>query len=829
MDDQQIDDGGSVSASLRSSTCESYAQLNELLSTVAFPVNLPVLLARDIVAFPSVTLSLHVTKAYSIEAVAEALKGNGYVFLAAQKEGSANQSEISSFYQIGVIARVIRSFPMSDERQKVILQGITRGQVSKVFPSSDAAIYAEVKLAKEGKTTVHLRQLERDLIAVKATISEMVQNEYLPEELLLLADQIDDIGVLSDILLAHFRLGVPHAQKLLEELDPGKRLGKTQKILLEELQRMRIGFSIQEKAYHELAKGQQEYFLKEQLKIIQRELGEPASGPDDLDDLRQALNGAKLPKAAAVEANKQLARLERLSTESSEHSLMRTYLEWLADLPWEKRTRDRLNLKVAEGVLNQDHYGLDKPKQRILEYLSVRKLNKASKGPILCFVGPPGVGKTSLGQSIARAMDRKFLRLSLGGVRDEAEIRGHRRTYVGALPGRILQGLKQVGSKNPVFVLDELDKIGTDFRGDPSSALLEVLDPQQNKFFSDHYLNLDFDLSEVLFVATANTVDTIPDALLDRLEIIYLSGYTREEKLSIAKSYLLPRQLKENGVDKLNVSFSDEALLFMVDRYTRESGVRNLEREIGTMCRKLARQYAEKRKIVLPITPRLVRRMLGVPAFDLEYKELHDLVGLAHGLAWTIHGGELMSVEASVAPGSGKVNLTGQLGEVMQESAQAALFYARANSESLGLSSDFHEKLDIHIHVPSGATPKDGPSAGITICVALISALARVRISHDVALTGEITLRGNVFAVGGIKEKVLAAVRYGVKRIIIPADNVKDLEDVPKEQRQRVTFIPVRHISEVLKEVFIDKLPCQQAKRSPAVKKTSRPAVRAQL
>lgn len=828
MDDEQSYDRGIVSTSLRSAGFELDAQLNQLLSTVTFPANLPILPAKDIVAFPSVTLSLHITRDSSVRAVEKALMDNKYIFVVGQKEGAIDQSDAKSFYQIGVVASVVRFFPMSADRHKVILQGIARAQISNIGRVGDILV-GEVELIRDRQTVGLSKKAKEDLSGVRTIISEMVQNEYLPEELLLLADEVNHPGVLSDILLAHFRLDVAHAQKLLEELDSEKRLSQTRKILIEELQRMQVGFSIQEKAYHELARGQQEYFLKEQLKVIQKELGESANGTDDLDDLRQALTSAKLPKIAATEAQKQLARLERLSTESSEHSLLRTYLEWMADLPWSIRTRDRLNLKVAERVLNQDHFGLDKPKQRILEYLSVRKLNKDSKGPILCFVGPPGVGKTSLGQSIARAMNRKFLRLSLGGVRDEAEIRGHRRTYVGALPGRILQGLKQVSSRNPVFVLDELDKLGADFRGDPSSALLEVLDPQQNRFFSDHYLNLDFDLSEVLFVATANTIDTIPDALLDRLEVIYISGYTREEKLSIAKSYLVPRQLKENGIDKINVSLSEAAILLVIDRYTRESGVRNLEREIGTLCRKLARQYAEKRKVEAVITPQLVQRMLGVPAFDPEYRESQDLIGLAHGLAWTIHGGELMSVEVSVAQGSGKLNLTGQLGDVMQESAQAALFYARANSEILGLAPDFYEKFDIHIHVPSGATPKDGPSAGITICAALISALARVRISHDISMTGEITLRGNVFAVGGIKEKVLAAVRHGVKRIIIPADNVKDLEDVPKEQRQRVTFIPVRHISEVLKEVFVDRLPVARVQRRSVTKNAPKSVVRARL
>jgi ATP-dependent Lon protease len=547
-----------------------------------------------------------------------------------------------------------------------------------------------------------------------------------------------------------------------------------------------------------MSKGQREYYLREQIKQIQRELGESDSGSDDLQALRGRLTAIRLPKQANEEAFKQLKRLEQMSPESSEFALLRTYLEWITDLPWNSKTKDRLDLKRAKSILDEDHFGLDKVKDRILEYLSVRALNPDSKGPILCFVGPPGVGKTSLGQSIARALGRNFNRMSLGGMRDEAEIRGHRRTYVGALPGRIIQGLKQAGSRNPVFVLDELDKIGADFRGDPASALLEVLDPHQNRDFTDHYLNVPFDLSDVLFVATANTIDTIPEPLIDRLEILWIPGYTSQEKQKIATRYIIPRQLRESGLDKQKINFTPKAIELVVDRYTREAGVRNLEREIGAVCRKLAREFAEKKKIQKTIEPALIGKLLGPTKYDPEVTEQLEAVGLVRGLAWTTLGGEVMPVEVSLAKGAGGLALTGQLGNIMQESAQAALFYARANAAVLGLDPEFHSKHDIHIHVPGGATPKDGPSAGITIATALVSALSGRKVSKDIAMTGEITLRGNVLVVGGLREKALAALQYGIRKVIIPFENLKDLEEIPEEQRKQIQFIPVKHVSEVL-------------------------------
>lgn len=760
------------------------------------PDSIPVLPAKDLVAFPTVMMSLHVGRTSSIKAVESAFKGDKLIFIVSQTS-ETEEPKGKDLRKVGVVANVVRTLKIPDGRYKVLLQGIIRGEAQK-YSDYHGYMVAKVKPLIHKARVDMTAEVEGIMNRIREHLQVLVEYEHLPEEMLLVSEEITDPGEFADVVLAHYKLELEQAQRVLEELDPIKRLKMTDEIITDDINRFVISEEIRDKTRDEMSKGQKEYYLREQIRQIQRELGEEEGSSEDLNELKAALEKAKLPKTAQAEAAKQYKRLTRMHVESSEYSLLRTYLEWIADLPWSKTTEESLNLEEARKVLDQDHFGLQKTKDRILEYLSVRKLNKHSKGPILCLVGPPGVGKTSLGQSIARAINRKFSRLSLGGVRDEAEIRGHRRTYVGALPGRIIQGLKQVSSKNPVFVLDELDKVGADFRGDPASALLEVLDPSQNKTFVDHYLNLEFDLSEVMFIATANTVDTIPEALVDRLEIIYISGYTTEEKIDIAKKYLIPRQIKENGLTKVKISIADDAIFHLVDRYTREAGVRNLEREIGSLCRKIAREVAESKKVQSKVTKEFVTKLLGPTKFDPEPTEEKDLVGLVRGLAWTIHGGEVMPVEASIAKGSGQLTLTGQLGSVMQESAQAALFYARANAKSLGLPPDFREQYDFHIHVPAGATPKDGPSAGITIATALVSALLAEKVSHEVAMTGEITLRGNILPIGGLKEKALAALRQGIKKIIIPYENVKDLEEIPKEQRAKLKFVPVRHISEVL-------------------------------
>lgn len=777
----------------------------------SFPSNLPVLACKDLVAFPSVMMALYISRPSSLKAVENALSGNKLIFVVAQRNQETEDPKINDLYKVGVIANVVRSLKMPDDRHKVLLQGITRAKVLQYRRGDYPETTVEPIATKPFKTTT---ATDRKVIErIRRNLQMLVEREYLPEEMLLATEEIDDPGVLADIVVAHYRLDIQRAQEALEELDSKRRLAITDGLILDAVNQCLISENIQDKTRDELNKGQREYYLREQIKQIQKELGENDGTSDDLERVRTALHKANLPKAAYKESTTQLSRLERMSPDSSEYALLRTYLDWIIELPWSVRTKDRLNLNLAKKILDQDHYGLDKAKDRILEYLAVRRLNKELKGSILCFVGPPGVGKTSLGSSIARALGRKFFRMSLGGVRDEAEIRGHRRTYVGALPGRIIQGLKQAGSKNCVFVLDELDKVGTDFRGDPASALLEVLDPHQNQEFRDHYLNISFDLSEVLFIATANTVDTIPEALLDRLEIVYISGYTTEEKMKIAERFIIPRQLKENGFEKVQPEFSIEVRQLIIERYTLEAGVRNLEREIGSLCRKVARQYSETNKIIKKITPAVVTKLLGPTKFDPEMNDTRDLVGLARGLAWTVNGGEIMPVEASIAKGNGTLNLTGQLGSVMQESAQAALFYARSNARSLGIDPGAHQKHDIHIHVPGGATPKDGPSAGVTIVCALVSALTGVPISGQYAMTGEITLRGNVLPVGGLKEKALAALRYGLRKVIIPFENMKDTEEIPKAQREKIEFIPVKHVGEVLERALLRRSKQQTQKK----------------
>lgn len=772
------------------------------IEEVVFPSELPVLPARDLVAFPAVMMSFYVGRPASVKAIEQAQKAGNFIFVLSQKNEQIENPTSDDLFRVGVVASIGKVLKLSDQKYKILIQGIVRG-VSTKIRSKDGIMYADVR-------PVVPEDLPKNTKAVKARIAKLieqlqilVEQETLAEDLLMLSEEIEDPGVLADVILAHLKPELHFAQSALEEFDPMERFKLVENWVTETAKKLKLSEEIRDKTEGELMKGQREYFLREQLKQIRHELGDDQDSGKDLAELKAALEKAKLPKVANDEAMKQLRRLEHMSPESGDAALLRTYLDWVIDLPWSNKTRDRMDIKLAKEILDEDHFGLEKVKDRILEYLSVKKLNPDSKGPILCLVGPPGVGKTSLGKSVAKALNRNFHRMSLGGVRDEAEIRGHRRTYVGALPGRIIQGMKHSGSVNPVFVLDELDKVGADFRGDPAAALLEVLDPNQNREFVDHYLNVPYDLSQVMFFATANTTDTIPSALLDRLEVIRIAGYTTEEKVAIAEKYIIPRQLSETGLVDAKIHFDPKGLEFLIERYTLESGVRNLEREIGSLCRKVARQRAEKKTLTKAITIEAVKNFLGPTKVDPDADEKIDSVGVAMGLAWTIYGGETMLVEASVAKGKGALILTGQLGDVMKESAQAAIFYARANAVQLGLDPDFHDKFDIHVHCPSGATPKDGPSAGITIASAVISALSERKISREYAMTGEVTLRGNVLAVGGVKEKSLAALRQGIKKVIIPVDCVKDLEDIPKEQREQIEFIPVKHISEVLEKVLL--------------------------
>ena len=773
-------------------------------SQVEIPEVLPLLPIRDIVIYPYMMLPLFVGRDVSIRAVEESLSRDRLIFLVAQKNSSEESPTPSEIHKVGTIASIMRMLKLADGRVKILVQGLSKGEVD-IFTRERP--YFEVKIRKVIEPTLQEVPIEVEALmrTAKEKIEQILNLKNLPPEIVMVTDNISDPGVLADLVASNLRLKIEESQAILEIFDPIERLKKVNDLLSRELELSTMQARIQNQAKEEMSKTQRDYFLREQLKQIQQELGEGDERAEEMNEVRKQIDKAKMPPEVKREADKQLRRLEQMHPESSEASLVRTYLDWLVDLPWSKKTKDNLNIKKAKQVLDEDHYNLEKIKERILEYLAVNKLRKKLKGPILCFVGPPGVGKTSLGRSIARALGRNFVRVSLGGVRDEAEIRGHRRTYVGALPGRVIQGIKQAGSNNPVFMLDEIDKVGADFRGDPSAALLEVLDPEQNHAFSDHYLNLPFDLSNTLFICTANLLDPVPAALADRMEVIQLSGYTNEEKLEIARKYLIPRQFEDNGLSAKTIEISDDAMLRIIGEYTKEAGLRNLEREIASICRKVARKVAEGKTELTRITRANVHSFLGAPKFLPEAEQEHHEIGVATGLAWTSAGGEILYVEASLSKGRGNLTLTGQLGDVMKESAQAAVSYARAHAKKLDIEEDFYQKLDIHIHVPAGAIPKDGPSAGITMATALISALTKRAVSRDVAMTGEITLRGRVLPIGGLKEKSLAAFRAGIKTIIIPDRNEKDLDEIPKVLRRKLQWVLAESMSDVLKSALLDK------------------------
>ena len=773
-------------------------------SQVEIPEVLPLLPIRDIVIYPYMMLPLFVGRDVSIRAVEESLSRDRLIFLVAQKNSSEESPTPSEIHKVGTIASIMRMLKLADGRVKILVQGLSKGEVD-IFTRERP--YFEVKIRKVIEPTLQEVPIEVEALmrTAKEKIEQILNLMNLPPEIVMVTDNISDPGVLADLVASNLRLKIEESQTILEIFDPIERLKKVNDLLSRELELSTMQARIQNQAKEEMSKTQRDYFLREQLKQIQQELGEGDERAEEMNEVRKQIEKAKMPPEVKREADKQLRRLEQMHPESSEASLVRTYLDWLVDLPWSKKTKDNLNIKKAKQVLDEDHYNLEKIKERILEYLAVNKLRKKLKGPILCFVGPPGVGKTSLGRSIARALGRHFVRVSLGGVRDEAEIRGHRRTYVGALPGRVIQGIKQAGSNNPVFMLDEIDKVGADFRGDPSAALLEVLDPEQNHAFSDHYLNLPFDLSNTLFICTANLLDPVPAALADRMEVIQLSGYTNEEKLEIARKYLIPRQFEDNGLSAKTIEISDDAMLRIIGEYTKEAGLRNLEREIASICRKVARKVAEGKTELTRITRANVHSFLGAPKFLPEAEQEHHEIGVATGLAWTSAGGEILYVEASLSKGRGNLTLTGQLGDVMKESAQAAVSYARAHAKKLDIEEDFYQKLDIHIHVPAGAIPKDGPSAGITMATALISALTKRAVSRDVAMTGEITLRGRVLPIGGLKEKSLAAFRAGIKTIIIPERNEKDLDEIPKVLRRKLQWVLAESMSDVLKSALLDK------------------------
>lgn len=775
-------------------------KIDEKPAEVSVPEELPLLPSREMVVYPSLLIPLAASEEHTIRLIDEAATGDKMLGIFAQRQG-VEEPPPANLYDIGTAAVIAKMFKMPDGTIRALLQGISRIRLREVV-QMEPYVRAKIEVIKEEsiEKSTEIEALLRNLQSQFQKVVTLSPN--LPDELSLAAASITDPGTLSDFLAAHINLKLEESQALLETLDVPTRLQKLAPFVNRELEILELGTKIQSQVKTEMDKAQREFFLREQLKAIQKELGEVDERTVEISELRQRLEEAKLPPEAMKEAERELDRLSKMPPQAAEYSTTRTYLDWLVSLPWATSTEDHLDVAEAKRVLDADHYDLEKVKDRILDYLAVRRLKHDMRGPILCFVGPPGVGKTSLGHSIARATGRNFFRMSLGGVRDEAEIRGHRRTYVGALPGRIIQGIRRAGSNNPVFMLDEIDKIGADFRGDPSAALLEVLDTEQNFAFSDHYLEVPFDLSKVMFVTTANLVDPIPPALRDRMEILELPGYTELEKVSITKQFLIPKQLKEHGLSPRMLRISDDAILTIARDYTREAGLRNLEREVGTICRKAARQVAENGKKTTTVTVRNLKKFLGNPKFRYETAGMMDEVGVATGLAWTPFGGDVLSVEASVVPGNGGVILTGQLGDVMQESARAALTYTRSKAKSLGIKDDFYGKNDIHIHVPAGAIPKDGPSAGITMAVALTSALTNRPVRRDIAMTGEITLRGKILPIGGLKQKMLAAHRAGIKKVILPKDNEMDLEEVPPHVKQSLKFALVDHIDEVLRQTL---------------------------
>ena len=767
------------------------------------PGILPLMPVRDVVVFTDMVLPLFVGREKSVRAVQEAVAKEGYLFLATQMDPAIENPDTDEIFTTGTVSRVLRMLKLPDGSVKILVQGFAKARI--VNYTRRRSLYrVKVEMIQEPaiekislKTEALMRNVREHCEKILVLRGEM------GGDAITILQSIEEPGKLADLVASNLRLNIEDSQQLLEITNPMQRLKKVNHLLSREVQLSTMQAKIQSDVKEEMSRSQRDYFLREQVRAINRELGESDESLLESEEYRKKIKRARMPKEADKEAAKQLSRLEQMHPESAESTVVRTYLDWLVDMPWSKSSKDVIDIKKAKQVLDKDHYGLDNVKSRILEYLSVRKLNSKMKGPILCFVGPPGVGKTSLGQAIARALQRKFIRISLGGIRDEAEIRGHRRTYIGAMPGRILQGLKQCHTNNPVFMMDEIDKLGADFRGDPSSALLEALDPEQNSDFSDHFLNIPFDLSRVIFILTANTTDTIPSALLDRMEVINLAGYTEEEKSAIAFKHLIPRQIKENGLKPRTLTISATAMGQMITEYTAEAGLRNLEREIGTICRKAARQIAENGKKRFHVTRGNLHTFLGVPKFIPEMDQEKSQVGLATGLAWTQVGGEVLYVEASLIGGKGELIVTGQLGDVMQESARAALTYTRANMASFGMKKKDFESLDIHIHVPAGAIPKDGPSAGIAMATALISALSNRPVLNDVAMTGEVTLRGRVLPIGGLKEKAMGALRGGIQKVIFPEKNKKDLAEIPKNIKRKIEFIPVTNMEQVLDKALV--------------------------
>jgi ATP-dependent Lon protease len=768
------------------------------------PEELPVLPLRELVVFPYMVFPLFVARERSIAAVEDALAGERLVLLTAQRNPTVENPEPDDLYGVGTVAMVMRILRLPDGRVKALIQGLCKARIES-FVENEPATWASVSTLPADHEAEWCVEAEALMRAVRNRVEELLPLKNLPPEVLSITANVHEPGRLADLVASNLRLRLAEAQEILEVIDPIARLRRVDALLKRELEVSTMQAEIQSLAKEEMSRGQREHFLREQMRAIQSELGEIDPRLEEIAEQRAKIEEAGLPPEAHEESLRQLRRLERMHPEAPEAQVVRSYLEWMVDLPWSKASPDQLDLTDARRILDGDHAHLSGIKERILEFLGVRKLRHDSRGPILCFTGPPGVGKTSLGRSVARAMGREFARISLGGIRDEAEIRGHRRTYVGALPGRIIQGINQAGTRNPVFMLDELDKVGSDFRGDPSSALLEVLDPEQNSKFSDHYLNVAFDLSDVFFIATANLLDPIPGPLRDRMEVIRIPGYTPEEKLEIARSFLIPRQLEENGLPEERIHWSDAAVLKIVTDYTFEAGVRNLERQIASICRKVARRAAEGDETPARVHRRTLAKYLGPALHAIEKPSTKGEVGVANGLAWTEAGGDVLRLEAAMTKGRGLV-LTGQLGDVMKESGQAALTFVRWRLADFGVDEQLLSRHQVHVHVPAGAIPKDGPSAGITIAVALASLVTGIPVRPDVAMTGEVTLRGRVLPVGGVREKALAALRSGISTVILPKRNIAELDEIPGEIARKIDFVGVSHMDEVLKAA-LERMP----------------------
>ena len=766
----------------------------------------PVLPLRDVVVYPHMVIPLFVGREKSIKALERAMEegGNKQVLLLAQLSAAQDEPSMDDLYSVGTLSNILQLLKLPDGTIKVLVEGVVRARVLQ-FVGTDDYFSAQIELLES--TSADDLELEALVRSVTGQFDQYVKlNKKVPPEIISSLAGIDDPSRLADTVAAHMSVKIEEKQKILEIVDVAGRIERLLALMESEIDLLQVEKRIRGRVKKQMEKSQREYFLNEQMKAIQKELGEMEETPNEVEDLAKQIEKAGMPKEAKGKATSELNKLKLMSPMSAEATVVRNYIDWLLSVPWKKRTKTSRDIAKAETILNEDHYGLEKVKERILEYLAVQQRVRKLKGPILCLVGPPGVGKTSLGKSIARATNRKFVRMSLGGIRDEAEIRGHRRTYIGSLPGKIIQSMAKIGTRNPLFLLDEVDKMAMDFRGDPASALLEVLDPEQNNTFNDHYLEVDYDLSEVMFVTTGNSLN-IPPALLDRMEVIRLSGYTEDEKVQIAMKYLVPKQLKNHGLKSSELSISESAIREIVRYYTREAGVRNLEREIAKVCRKVVKQVLLKpEKKVTAVSSRNLAKLLGVKRFRYGRAEEEDRIGLATGLAWTEVGGELLTIEAAVVAGKGKETYTGQLGEVMQESIKAAMTVVRSRSDTLGIDPNFYQKHDAHFHVPEGAIPKDGPSAGVAMCTALVSALTGIPVRSSVAMTGEITLRGEVLPIGGLKEKLLAALRGGIATVLIPKENERELVEIPKNIKHNLEIRPVRWIDEVL-EIALQRMP----------------------